>query len=73
LKTLPRSATNARPIQQQPLECRGCSAELRSREDVRWECECGIAVCQGNGCFDEYFKVLSDGESTRCRSCGGVV
>jgi hypothetical protein len=69
-----RGGANARTIQDQQLrQCRGCGTELRSPADVRWECECGVAVCQGDGCFDEYFKLLADGESTRCRSCGSVV
>lgn len=53
--------------------CSSCEQELKAPGDVRWECECGVAVCHGEGCFEEYFKVLADGESTRCRTCGLVV
>jgi len=30
-------------------------------------------VCSDPACFDEHFKLLADGESTRCRACGQVV
>lgn len=53
--------------------CHDCGRELRAPEDVRWECDCGVAVCSDDECFEEYFKILADGESTRCRSCGLVV
>ena len=57
----------------QPRPCRGCGQELRSSAETRWECECGVVVCREDACFEEYFKLLADGESTRCRSCGNVL
>jgi hypothetical protein len=53
--------------------CRGCGLELRSSAETRWECDCGVVVCGEDACFEEYFKLLADGESTRCRSCGNVL
>lgn len=53
--------------------CNGCERDLKAPEDVGWECECGVAVCHETRCFEEFFKILADGESTRCRACGLVV
>jgi hypothetical protein len=71
---LPQRKRATRVSEVQPLlRCRGCGLELRSSAETRWECECGVAVCHEDTCFEEYFKLLSDGETTRCRSCGNVL
>lgn len=53
--------------------CRACEGELRTPGEVGWECECGVVVCAEIACFEEYFKLVADGEATRCRTCGLVM
>lgn len=53
--------------------CRACDRELRAPADVGWECECGVVVCAEPDCFGEYFKLVADGEATRCLTCGLVM
>jgi hypothetical protein len=52
--------------------CQSCGREMRLPAEVGWECECGVAVCLEQACFDDYFKVVADGEATRCLTCGLV-
>ncbi len=50
--------------------CHACERQLTSAADVGWECDCSVVVCTDPECFDEYFKLVADGEGTRCRTCG---
>ncbi len=52
--------------------CQSCGGELRLPAEIGWECECMVAVCTEQACFDECFKVVAGGEATRCLTCGLV-
>jgi hypothetical protein len=54
------------------LRGRSCTRELAGPADVGWECECGVVVCGEATCFEEFFKLVADGETTRCLGCGLV-
>ena len=56
----------------QPVACRNCGRPLASPDEVAWECECGVRVCQDPDCFAEWFKQVAGGEATRCLACGLV-
>ena len=53
-------------------KCRACGEALGEPLQPGWECECGVVVCTDPACFEEYFKVVAEGEGTRCRTCGLV-
>jgi hypothetical protein len=52
--------------------CESCGSDLSGAERG-WECDCGVAVCTEPGCFEECFKLVAEGEATRCLACGEVV
>jgi len=55
-----------------PRACRACGREIGELAALGWECECGVVVCTDPDCFAEYFKVVAEGEGTRCLTCGLV-
>lgn len=59
------------PASERERTCRCCGKTLAPSQ-TGWECECGVIVCTDPDCFEEYFKMVADGEGTRCRTCGLV-
>jgi hypothetical protein len=66
---MPRSRP---PLSERARACRACGRTLATPAEEGWECECGVVVCTDRDCFEEYFKVVAEGEGTRCRTCGLV-
>ena len=58
--------------EQATRSCRNCGRVLSRAEDIAWECECGIRVCEDPDCFAEWFKRVGDGETVRCLTCGSL-